>query len=107
MTEVRRKYKVVHVHYVERTGTVLLCLEPLDKLPRTMPFMVPGGSEEEKVVGKMAQATVKALEGIVPGGYPEERPLEVKMTLEDYEKLGRPGILDEVTLTLEMIKETT
>ena len=106
MTEVKKKYKVVHVHYYEKLRTVLLCLESTEKI-YPPPTFIHAGSEDEKVMGKMVQSTVQALRGIMPPQYLEENLLKVEITLEEYEKLGKPGILDEITLTLDFKKETT
>jgi len=111
MTEVRRKYRVTHIHYIESTQRVLLCLDQLEKLRGVAaPIVAPTGTEEEIFAGRMIQATLKAMEGVVPAELRTEYPeklLKIEITLEDYEKIGRPGILDEVILTLEAAKETT
>jgi len=106
MTSVKRRYRIIHVHYYEGLNTVLLCLDPLDKLPRG-PMMIPAGTDDERVVGHMVQATIKAMEGVIPPQYREDKTLKIEITLEDYEKLESPGILDEVLLTLDAKGEMT
>lgn len=104
MTEVRRKYRVSHVHYNNKLRTILLCLESTEKISLPPTFMAPtGSSDEEKMVGKMMQTIIPTLQGMMP--YQEENLLKIEISLEEYEKLGKPGILDEVTLTLDFIKE--
>lgn len=106
MTAFKRKYVVLHVHYYGKLGIVLLCLDPKEKAPSPRTFMPAGKSEEEKVMGKIMQSTVQVLEEFIPPGYQEPSLLKIEMSLDDYEKMGKPGILDEVALTLDTVKET-
>ena len=104
MDEVKQKYRVTHVQLSGEGSLVLLCVEPLEKL---MPPMDAIGepinqSEEERVVGRTMRTVMRSL----PFPMQQRRVIiQIPMTLADYEKLGKPGILDEVTLTLK--KETT
>ena len=101
MTGLKKKYRIVHIHSNQEEGLIALCLEPLEKLTAPQGVISPMG---QTVEGRLAQETVGAIMKHMPGmGRPKF--IMIEMTVDDYEKLGKPGILEEATLTLEAEKD--
>ena len=94
--ELKKKYRIIHVHFDPKEGIIALCLEPLEKLTPPQGAISPMG---QTVEGRLAQETVGAIMRHMPGvGRPKHIMIEI--TVDDYEKMGKPGILEETTLTL-------
>lgn len=100
MSEIKQKYRVVHVQLSEEGSLVLLCIEPLEKL--VPPIGAVGGLMHQSEEERFAQRTVQAVMKSLPFPMQQRRILiQIPMMLADYEKLGKPGILDEIILILK------
>ena len=100
MNEIEQRYKVVNVQLSEEGSLVLLIVEPLEKL--VPPVGAVGESIHQREEERFAQRTVQAVMKSLPFPMQQRRILiQIPMMLADYEKLGKPGILDEITLILK------
>ncbi len=90
------KFKVVHVRLVEEA--IVLCLEPLDRkvLPPTISPVRPKGMAGD------IQATIVSM---LPIPKQREPTVQIAMTMQEYEKLEKPNVMDTITLTMEVEKD--
>ena len=97
--ELKKKYRIIHIHSNRKEGIIALCLEPLEKLTPPQGAIASITTMGQTAERRLAQETVGAIMRHLPS---MERPrfITIEMTVGDYEKLGKPGILEEATLTL-------
>lgn len=101
MGKVEIVYKIVHLHYVEEQGIIGICIEPMTPINPSFSMIPLHQTEEDKVM----QNVVKQVISTLP--FSKQKPyMTIDVTLENYEKLGKPNVMDEITLILET-KETT
>jgi len=97
-----QRYRVLNVTYYERENLVILFVEPLDLTFTPKPGIItPLRTEEAQAAAEFTKQIFQTLSEYMPIAERGKPTLKVPMTLEDYEKLGKPGILDELTLTLK------
>lgn len=100
MSKIEQRYKVVHVQLSGEGSLVLLCVEPLEKL--IPPMGAIGESIHQGDEERVVRRTMKTVMKVLPFPMQQRRTLiQIPMKLADYEKLGKPGILDEITLILK------
>ena len=101
MGKVEIVYKIVHLHHIEEQGIISICIEPLTPINPSFSMSPLHQTEADKVM----QNVVKQVMLNFP--LPKQKNyVSIDVTPEDYEKLGKPNIMDEITLTLET-KETS
>lgn len=96
--EVEKRYKVQHIH--SHGDIILLCMRPLEKL-RPPPFsMQPANTSHG--MEQMTSAVMKGVSQMMPQ---RENLVMVELTQQQFEKLGKPNVFDEISLTLRMSQD--
>lgn len=102
MEPVEVRYVVRAVYYDQQTDLVRLDIMRMMEAKKSVvspQAMIPAGmSEEEQLAQKMIGGVMKAFQVLQP------TPGTILLTSEEYQKLGKPTVQDQLIIKLEMVE---